>query len=87
MMPCKSSSIEESLKTLFSEATGVMNIGILHSDLELMTLATNNGAYIIYIRRNKNIFVFASESYFLNEIKLKYKITDTEIANYQLSMD
>ena len=54
----------------FNQLTGTYSVAMMLSDHDEFILATNNGS-LYYITDDENYFVFASESYFLDQLLKK----------------
>lgn len=57
-----------SCNNVFSQIEGTYSIALMFQDLDQFVLATNNGS-LYYLSDNKDLIVFASEKYFLEELK------------------
>jgi predicted glutamine amidotransferase len=65
----KTSNIATAIKKAFSEFEGAFSTATLFEDYNLLCLATNTGS--LYTLETEDVFMFASEKYFLEKLKNK----------------
>lgn len=61
-------SLKVAIKNTFSEIYGMTSIGMLFCDYDNLLLATNNGSLHYLYSKDKNVFIFASESFILKHL-------------------
>lgn len=61
-------SLKVALKKVFQEIYGMTSIGMLFCDYDNLLLATNNGSLYYLCSKDKNVFIFASESFILKRL-------------------
>ncbi len=84
----QSSDLVSSLNKAFAKLTGTFSVAMMFRDLNQFVLTTNNGS-LYYITDNANFILFASEAYFLEQLKQdkSFKEFNSQIDIHQIKPD
>lgn len=60
--------IREAMRKVYAEIEGATTTALFFHDLNYLALSTNTGSLYYLVNRQKRLFIFASEEYFLKEL-------------------